>query len=429
MPDIKEDLLQFIWQHKLYDHSNLITKEGNPLEILHTGELNTNAGADFFNAKIKLNGLILAGNIEIHVRSSDWLKHNHQTDVSYNTIILHVVYEHDKDIPQNTQHNVEVLELKNLIPSHLLSNYHTLLNSKQTLACKNGYTLIPDTIVNPWLQRMAIERLEKKMSDIAKISESFNNDLTQTFYTILLRNFGFKVNSLPFELLASYLPIHILLKHTHSLLQTESLLLGTAGMLEEEAFEDPYMKHLQNEFEFLKNKYKLSTLQKHIFKSSRMRPANFPQLRLAQFAALIHNNTGIFNELDSIRSIQQIKEVLNFEMKGYWRNHYKTDGPTTTSDLNLGATSKENILVNTFSYFLYFYGRKLNKPSFEELAVQLLEECDFELNNKTKLYPKQPNTRLNAIDSQGMIHLHDTYCVKKRCLSCAIGVKVLKEPN
>ncbi len=315
MPDIKEDLLKFIWQHKLFDPSNLITNEGNLLEVIHVGELNVNSGADFFNAKIKLNGLVLAGNIEIHVRSSDWLRHNHQTDVSYNNIILHVVYEHDKEIAQNLTNNVEVMELKNRIPSHLLSNYHTLIHSKRSLACDQGYASIPTKITTPWIHRMAIERLEKKTQDISKIFESFNNDFTQTFYTILLRNFGFKVNSLPFELLATYLPVTILLKHTDSLMQVESLLLGTAGMLEEETFEEPYLKNLQNEYEFLKNKYKLSALQKHIYKYSRMRTANFPQLRLAQFAALIHNNASIFSDLDSIRSIQQIKQVLNLTKK------------------------------------------------------------------------------------------------------------------
>lgn len=420
-----EELLQFAWQYRVLKPTPLITKSGKTVEIIKQGELNRDSGADFFNARIKLGDVTLAGNIEIHVNSSDWLKHKHQNDKSYDNIILHVVFNDDKAIPQNERHNVEVLELKELLPDHLLSNYDDLIEARTELPCQNQLKDVDELKASSWISRMAIERLETKTEAIEKMFSNFNNDFTQTFYAVLLKNFGFKVNALPFELLAGYLPVHILLKHTHDQKQVEALLLGTAGLLDD-GFEDKYMQNLQNEYEFLKNKYKLSSLKKEIFKYSRLRPANFPGLRLAQFSQLICNHPKLISEPFSFTDVDALKKALHFEPSGYWKDHYKADGKKSSFELKLGEDSIQNILINTFSYFFFFYGRKLNKENYTELALDILDKVKFESNIKTKNYAPLNCGKRSGLVSQGLINLYDNYCSKKACLNCGIGAAILQ---
>ncbi len=425
MLNFNEDFLQFVWQYKLLRPGTLKTVNGLELEILKPGEVNTDSGADFFNAQVKLNNLKLAGNVEIHVNSSDWLKHKHQYDKTYDNIILHAVYNYDKQIPQNVINNVEVLELKEFIDHDLIKNYKNLINAKTDLPCKKQLHLVNELKVSSWINRTAIERLESKVEIVEQIFNSSNNDFAQTFYTLLLKNFGFKVNAIPFEMLASCLNVNVVLKHVNSLLQVEALFLGTAGMLND-FISDKYIRDLQNEFEFLKNKYKLSVLDKSIFKNSRMRPANFPGLRLAQFAQLINSNSDLLMHPQNLTDISKIKNALNFELQGYWKNHYKAGGKQTQGNLKLGDSSVQNILVNTFSYFFFFYGRKLNKPEYENLALLILEEAAYESNSKTKKFPLTSFVKKSALLSQGLIQLHDNYCSKKRCLKCGIGAAIIQ---
>jgi len=422
----KEELLQFAWQYRVLKPKPLITKSGKTVEIIKQGELNRDSGADFFNARIKLNELTLVGNIEVHVNSSDWLRHKHHEDKSYDNIILHVVYNDDKVIAQNSNNNVEVLELKDLLPDHFLQNYEKLISAKTDLPCKNQVNELNELKTSAWMQRMAVERLELKTNSIEHIFAKFNNNFTQTFYAVLLRNFGFKVNALPFELIASYLPAHLLLKHVHDQKQVEALLMGTAGLLDDQ-FESKYLQSLQSEYEFLKNKYKLSSLKKEIFKYSRLRPANFPDLRLAQFAQLICHSPKLISEPQSYNTVNKLKQALQFEPTGYWRTHYKADSKKSAVELKFGEDSIQNILINTFSYFYFFYGHKLNKEWYREFALQLLEHVKFESNYKTKNFLEMPFSFKSGLISQGLINLHDNYCSKKACLTCGIGVALLQK--
>jgi len=425
MLDFKEDLLQFAWQHKLLKPGPIVTTSGKELTVLKPGELNKDSGPDFFNAQIRINNITLAGNIEVHIKTSDWLKHNHQTDKTYDNIILHVVYKNDIELEQNKRNNVEVIELMHLLPEHLLSQYTSLLNSKQPLACARQLNVVDDLKFSAWLQRMFVERLEYKTGWIQELFESYDGNYSQTFYTVLLRNFGFKVNALPFELLARQLPLAILLKHSDNLLQVEALLFGTAGLLEEQ-FENPYVLKLQNEFEYLKNKHRLIPLKKEIFKFSRLRPANFATLRLSQFAQLIHEQTALFNGPQNFNSFEKIKFALQLKPNGYWQHHYTMDGQKTEKDLNLGVDSIDNLMINTFATFFFFYFKRTGQAEFETLPLILLEKCKFEKNAKTKLYSDKKSVLLNAADSQALIHLHDNYCVKRRCLNCGIAAAILK---
>jgi len=425
MPDFKEDLLQYIWQHKLLNPAPLISNNGKQIFILSPGELNKDSGPDFFNSKIKIEDLILVGNIEVHIKTSDWLKHNHQNDKNYNNIILHVVYENDILLSQNKNNNVEVLEIKNLIPQNLIAQYHNIITTKQTLACANQLQDVSDVKFTLWIDRMFTERLEYKTKNIEQLFENYKGDYLQTFYTVLLRNFGFKVNALPFELLAKQLPIKILLKHANNLLQLEALLLGSSGLLEQQ-LSHKYIIQLQNEFEFLKNKYQIVPLQKELFKFSRLRPANFATLRLAQFAKLIFTCPELFNAPHTFNSYDKILNALSIKMEDYWKNHYHVKGNEVEKEIQLGESSISNIITNTFANFFFFYFKKTAITEFESIPHQLLEKCAFENNVKTKLYLKKKALLKNAADSQALINLHDNYCSKRKCLSCGIASAILK---
>lgn len=421
----KEDLLQFVWQYKLLGSAPLKTVSGKELQVLSPGALNADSGPDFFNAKIRLNNITLAGNIEIHLRSSDWLKHGHQHDASYNTIILHVVYWHDIQVQQNNDFNVDVLELKNHIPQHTILNYRELMQNKTRIPCASQLKQVNDTVFSTWLERLAVERLELKVKRIEGYYKLTGRNYVQTFYLCLFRNFGFKVNAEPFELLGKHLPVQLLLKHADNLLQLESLLLGTAGLLDEQ-FEDAYILKLQNEFEFLRHKYGLVPLSKSLFKFSRLRPANFPDLRLAQFAALLHEQTRLFTFPHRFTNYEELIKAFHAEVHPYWKNHYKPGGDAQLKQSSLGIQSIENILINTFAPFFLFYSKQVAQPEYLNHALDLLSRCKFEDNARTRLFSAKQAVLISAANSQALLQLLDGYCSKKRCLRCGIGYHILK---
>ncbi len=425
MLNFNEDLLQFIWQYKLLKPLPLLSTSGKTITILKYGDLNKDAGPDFFNAQIKIDDITLVGNIELHLKTSDWLKHKHQNNTVYDNIILHVVYHHDVEIPQNINNNVEVVELKNLIDQKIILNYAQLINSKTSLPCANQLQFVNSIYFSGWLQRMTIERLEVKTNRIENLFQQFNGDYSQTFYTLLLSNFGFKVNSLPFELLAKQLPLSILFKHADNLMMLEALLLGCSGFLEGQ-FEDKYINQLQNEFDYLKTKYNLIPLNKSIFKFNKMRPANFPTVRLVQFALLIHQQNAFLLNPQNYLTLSDIKSCLKLIPTQYFKNHYQLDGTTIEKDISFGESSKENIIINSIAPFFFFYSKKLALSNYTDIALELLSQCSFEKNQKTKLFIVKQQKLQNAADSQALINLYDNYCIKKQCLTCGIGTDILK---
>ncbi|MBL7902027.1 MAG: DUF2851 family protein [Bacteroidia bacterium] len=422
---MKEDLLQFIWQHKLLKPLPLMTVSGKEIKVLRPGELNQDSGPDFFNARIELDGLILAGNIEVHVNSSDWLKHNHQEDRAYDNIILHVVYKHDKRLEQNSRFNVEVLELKTLVAEETLNKYKQLIQSKQELPCHKQLPDCSELHFLHWLDRVLVERLQQKVGFIRDLYKSLDGDYTQTFFTLLLKAFGFKVNAQPFEFLGRQMPVHLLLRHANDLKQTEALLLGMAGLLEE-TFTDSYPRELQNEFEFLKRKYQLIPLNKIQLKYSRMRPGNFPDLRLAQFAAMVHWHPDFLQAPQVLRTGAELNKVFESEVSDYWKNHYRLDMKAERGSGHLSKASGDILLINTLVPFLFFYATKQDKPECRTQALYLLETCEFENNRKTRLFQSKQAVLKTAAQSQACIQLFDAYCSKKRCLNCGIAATLLK---
>jgi hypothetical protein len=423
MFNFNEDLLHFIWRHRLLKPVPMKATDGRDVLIIKTGIQNADAGPDFFNALVNIDGVTLAGNIEIHIKTSDWLRHNHQADPNYDHIILHVVFMNDLDLPQNKKYNVAILEVADLIDQSIISTYTKLASTKQALPCHAHLKWANDRKFLKWLERMLEERLEEKSMRVENLFSS-SGDYVQSFYLLLLRNFGFKVNAVPFEVLARQLPLNILLKHADDLMQLEALLLGMAGFLQNE-FYDPYLIKLQVEFTFLKNKYGFTPLENSIFKFSKLRPANFPNIRLAQLAMLIHRNSLLFTSPQLLHSYKDIVQAMFHNPEGYWAAHYVTDGSNIEKSLRLGIASIENVMINTFAPFFYFYGKKLSQPAYIKYALELLQECAAEDNLKTRLYTAKKHLIKTGGESQALINLHDHYCVQKKCLKCGVAASFL----
>jgi hypothetical protein len=420
MHRLREELLQFAWAHRLLGRRDLSSVAGRRIVVHSPGTLNVNAGPDFSNARIEVDGVTLAGNVEIHVRTSDWLRHGHQDDASYDNIILHVVYEHDAKIPQNDINQVEVLELKDLVDKRLFQTHASLFTSRAMLPCGHLIADVADEVFDMWVRRMAVERLESKVRYAAEIFEACSRDYSETFYTMLLRSFGVPVNGLPFEMLSRAVPLRLLLKHANDIMQVEALLIGGASLLHEG--ETQRCDRLSREFGFLSKKYGIAPLPEGVVKHSRMHHAASPARRLAQFAALVHRGHILIQHPEAIRSVEDAKYLL----RGHAGRKPVPGGRNAAAP---GDRFTETVLINAFAPFFVFYGRKTGQPFFSDAGVQLTESCAPEENFKTKLFVSKKKRITDAAMSQGLIRLHDEYCVRKRCLSCGIGAALLCKSN
>lgn len=422
---MKEEYLQFIWQHLLFKQGQLRTVSGKPLEVLQTGELNRDSGPDFFNARIRIGGITLAGNVEVHVHSSDWLRHGHQNDRAYNTLILHVVFRHDAQLEQNTTHNVEVLELKDRVSEELIRRCKGLLASKAALPCASQLADCPTQIFDEVLSLRLEERLEQKSRQIAGQWVYLGNHYTQTYYSLLLRHFGFNLNAQAFELLARALPLTILLRHANDLMQLEALLLGTAGLLEQKLDED-YPLQLRKEFAFLSAKYGIKPLESSLLRYSRTRPNNFPDLRLAQFAALIHQSPEMLQAPQAYTEYKVLLERFQLRAGPYWQQHYRLQRPSVKPTGQIGSASAELLIINCLVPFLIYYAQAQHQPNYREKALALLNACSFENNRKTRLFHSRTAPFRSAAHSQGCLQLYDSWCRKKKCLQCNVAAALLK---
>lgn len=422
---MKEEYLQFIWQHLLFRPGQLRTASGKTLELLHPGELNRDSGPDFFNARIRIGGITLAGNVEVHVLSSDWLRHGHQNDRAYNNLILHVVFRHDAQLEQNTTYNVEVLELKDRVSEELISRCADLLASKAALPCASQLVNCPEQVFADMLTLKLEERLEQKSRQIAGQLVFQDGHYTQTYYALLLRHFGFNLNAQAFELLSRALPLNILLRHANDLLQLEALLLGTAGLLDQELVEE-YPLRLKQEFAFLSAKYGLKPVESSLLRYSRTRPNNFPDLRLAQFAALLHQSPELLQAPQEHTGYKLLLKKLSVRAGPYWQSHYRLQLPSEKPTGRIGSASAELLIINCLVPFLVYYAKSQHRMEFREKALELLTDCSFENNRKTRLYRAMAGQFRSAAQSQACVQLYDSWCSKKRCLQCSVAAALLK---
>ncbi|BAU55858.1 DUF2851 family protein [Mucilaginibacter gotjawali] len=422
-----EDFLHYIWKFRLFDRDRLQTGDGEALEIFSPGLHNSDSGPDFQNARIRIGDTVWAGNIEVHLSSSDWKKHGHAADNAYGNIILHVVYKDDIPLVLPDGRRVPTLELQNRIPDELYSRYHQLIFGEQTIIpCEASIGAVDSLTLHNWLTRVLVERLEKKSVAVTAALALNRGDWEETFYQFLAANFGFKINALPFELLAKSLPQNILAKHKNNPMQIEALVFGQAGFLGED-FKDEYPLKLKEEYGFLQKKYKLAPVETHLWKFMRLRPANFPTIRLAQFAALIIRSNHLFSKLLEIKDVKVLKALFtDIKVNPYWEDHYRFDIASPRSSKNIGEASVDILLLNTMALFLFSYGKYNQQQHFINRSLQLLEHLPCENNKIITDFSNLGVKIKTAFESQALIELKNNYCNYKKCLHCGVGNKILK---
>ncbi len=422
---MNEEFLHYIWKFRLFPQHQLTTISGESLQIVKPGEYNSDAGPDFFNAKLKIGTTEWAGNVEIHINASDWLKHHHTKDKAYANIILHVVYNNDIALTGYQSHSFHTLELKNILAPSLLQKYDSIKNSHDWIPCERSIHRVPNLIKQNWINRLLVERLEEKASLIQQKLQLNTMNWEACLYEMLAKNFGFNVNAVPFEMLSKALPFFVLQRHKNSLLQLEALVFGTAGMLQQN-FHDNYLQALQNEYLFLQKKHKLIPMEKHLWKFLRLRPANFPSIRLAQFAAILHQTEHLFSKILHIDDLKYLRKLLNVEVSTYWKNHFVPDKSSKKSVKKLGKSAFESIVINTIVPLLFVYGKKMGQELYVDRALKFLELIKPENNSKIGPFKSLGFVLHSAYESQGLLQLKNNYCTHKRCLQCAIGNNLLK---
>lgn len=421
---MKEKLLQFIWQFQYFNKNELATVEGDPIQILHPGSPNNNQGPDFKEAKVRINDTLWAGNIELHINASDWDLHKHTSDDNYKNIILHVVWKYDKEIKDKGGSVLHTLELHDRISQMLLSRYAQLMNSAGFIACEKQIATVKDITLMAWKQRLLVERLQKRSLLLLDYLKENNNHWEETFWWAIAKNFGIRLNSEAFEMIARSVNINILAKHKSQLQQIEALIFGQAGLLSN-SFKEDYPLLLQKEFAFLQKKHKLKQLSLQLF-YHRMRPANFPTIRLAQLSMLIHQSLHLFSKVLDEEDIRKVRELLNVTAGDYWHYHYTLDEPSAFKKKNLGAQMVNNILINTIIPLVFTYGIYRNEEKYKEKAIKWLEEIEQENNVITRGFQSLGLANKTSFDSQSFIQLKNEYCNKRRCLDCAIGNALIK---
>ncbi|MBW8334415.1 MAG: DUF2851 family protein [Prolixibacteraceae bacterium] len=424
---MKEEFLQFIWKHGLYLKDDLKTTDGKPVEIISSGRPNTDSGPDFFNGKIRIGETTWAGNIEVHQKSSHWYNHKHDIDGAYDNVILHVVELHDKAV-QVKNHGLPTLEIR--YPVEILENYEQLLKSERWIACEKKLPEVEPFILRFWFSSLMIERLQSKTGDILNILEQNKNNWNETFYQLLARNFGMKTNALPFELLAKSLPLQILSKHKNDLFQIEALLFGQSGLLNETLLGDDYYLSLRKEYSYLYKKYSLSGIEAHLWKFMRLRPINFPTVRIAQLAMLVHHSSALFSQILETENPEELRKLFDVKASGYWDTHYRFNKPSGENRQKvLGDTAFNNLVINTIVPLLFVYGDQHLDQAMKDRALFLLEKLAPEENQIIRKWNELGIESRTAFETQALLQLKNNYCDHKKCLNCQMGAKIITLTN
>ncbi|HEY6161356.1 MAG TPA: DUF2851 family protein [Bacteroidia bacterium] len=421
---MNEEFLHHAWKYGLFRRTALRTIAGEPVEIIQPGRHNFDSGPDFFNAQLKIGDQLWAGNVEIHIRSSDWNRHFHSQDAAYDNVVLHVVHTHDEKIKRRSGEEIPTLELGNILNRDAWMKYVNLGNSRDRVPCEGQLREVEEFTVRNWLDRLLIERLEAKSVAIHARLAANRNDLEESFYQLLARNFGFKVNDHPFELLARSLPPGIIAKHRDKPFQVEALLFGQAGLLGNK-FREKYPRELKKEYEFLRKKYSLEPMPALLWKFMRMRPVNFPGIRIAQFARLMSRQAKLFSEVMEAKSAKELCALLACRPHEYWSDHYTFGVRSQRKEKQLGADAMNNIIINTIVPFLFVFGKQRGEERYVERAISFLETLDGEDNSIIRQWRALGMPAQTAGRTQALLHLKKEYCDKKKCLQCAIGAKLL----
>ena len=418
-----EQLLHYVWKHKIFPLKELKTTTGQQVEVIDTGLANTDAGPDFFNAKLKLDGVLWIGNIEIHERSSDWFKHGHHADTGYNSVILHIASEIDTEISRSNGERIPQIQL--ICPEAVRTNYKELLETDSYPPCYRIIPSLPPFTAHSWMTALQMERFEQKATLLNERLKRCQGNWEDAFFITLARNFGFGLNGDAFETWAHRLPFRAVDKHRNDLFQIEATFFGQAGILED-SDGDGYYLRLKKEYTYLQHKFGLIPMDASLWRFLRLRPANFPHIRIAQLACLYHRAYGLLSRIMETETLQGVRDILKGGTSEYWLTHYTFGGSSPSRPKTLSNTSLDLLIINTVVTFLYAYGLHKGNRVLCARAGSFLEELKAENNYITRMWEQCGMKASNAADSQALIQLKKEYCDKKKCLYCRIGYEYLK---
>jgi len=429
---MKEDFLHYVWQHQYFDKTDLRTAGGEEIQVLQPGYRNADAGPDFLGARLRLGEVEWNGAVEIHLRASDWARHNHQTDPKYDQVVLHVVGSHDAEVARTNGSIIPALALAPRLGPQLLQRYNALVDAPPaTLPCGPLLHLVPGITRTVMVERALLERVEQKAAALTALNQHLGGDWEATAYHALAAAFGFQKNSEPLSRLAKALPLSLLRRHRHDLRQLEALVFGQAGLLDdnEETIGDEYIQDLKQEYTFLQHKYGLadSALAAHEWNYLRLRPANFPVVRLGQLVGLLHARPALFDAVLTAQSVAALTEFFQAPAPEYWRRHFRPGRPGKVPAL--GKSSIELLIINVVVPLRVAYAQHVGQPALVESSVALLAELPAEHNQYTDALADLGFTHRSAADSQGLLALHKSYCTPRRCLHCAIGSRLVQQPR
>lgn len=423
---MNEAFLQYVWQHQLLD-SSLVSVDGQPVVVERAGMLNENSGPDFIDARLLINGVRWAGNVEVHIKSSDWDLHHHTDDKAYNNVILHVVYVHDKPIFLENGQQPPVVELKNFISEVVWNNYETLSNPPESLPipCASRIGEISDFRLKSYLDRLLVERLQQKSGRIKQMLSESKGSWETCCYWSVAHYFGGKANSFAFELLAKSTPLTLLARYKGNRTKVEAILFGQAGLLDG-CFEDEYPRMLQVEYEALRKGFGLTPISNYLWKFFRLRPSSFPTLRISQFASLVSNSTALFSRLLNCDSAKDILALFDSKSSDYWTSHYHFDKPSKVEEKRVGRMLADTLVVNAWAPLLFEYGVQHGSQDLKDRAVELLGQVQPEKNNVMTMWSDCGVKAASAADSQALLQLYNNYCKDRRCLNCQLGYCLIK---
>jgi hypothetical protein len=422
-----EDFIHYTWQYQQFDKNNLKTTNQHSLSVIKTGVRNFNSGPDFENARINIAGIEWAGKVEIHLKSSDWNRHQHQHDKAYDNVVLHVVWEHDMEVFRTDNTAIPNLEIKDLVYADTLQKYENLIKNAAEIPCKHQLSEVSELSKISMLEKALAHRLQQKSNGLSTLVKAVNGNFEELAYRVFARNMGFKLNSEAFLRLAESLPLKFIQKHKGNLFQIEALMLGQAGFLENP--QDEYSENLATEYKFLAQKYNLTSLkmQRLEWRFLRTRLGNFPTVRISQFAAILNQNQGLFSLFLEDANKENIEKALQILPSTYWQKNYDIGKVSETKLNGIGKSSIENLLINTSVQLLAFYADITDNHSYFEKAIGILENIKPEKNFITKIWEDLDFKCTSAFDSQALIEQYNFFCGAKKCTQCPIGVEILKK--
>jgi Protein of unknown function (DUF2851) len=421
---MKEDFLHYIWKHKKFDVLNLKTTSGEVVNLVSVGRDNLNSGPDFFNAQLEIEDQLWAGNVEIHVKSSDWFVHHHEVDKAYDNVILHVVWEHDTEVFRKDNTQIPTLELKNRVPQEVLQNYKRLFSkTQQWINCENDFAQVDDFLLNNWLERLYFERLERKSDEIEILLKQSANNWEAVLFKLLAKNFGLKVNGDAFYSLPNSFEFSVLRKNQSKPLSLEALFFGQFGVLENDE-QEQYFLELQSEYKFLKQKFKLSQQGVIPLQFFRLRPPNFPTIRLSQLANLYHKEHGLFSKVVNVTTLKEFYQLFSVATSAFWETHYTFNKASKKTTKKVTKAFVNLLLINTIIPLKFSYAKHQGNILNDEIVL-LVQQLTPEKNSIINKFNLLKKISTSALHSQALLQLKNEYCNKNKCLQCAVGNSII----